>query len=134
MQSLRQLCSSAGLAVVVMAFAFGCGDDASSPAAPSPGPGTPSAGGSPPDVTITILSMSGAQSYSPNPGTVRAGQTVAWRNGDSVTHTATADGGAFNTGSIAPGATSTAIRMPTAGSLAYHCSLHPSMVGTLQVQ
>ena len=77
--------------------------------------------------------MNGGQSYSPNPATVRVGQTVAWKNADSVTHTATANGGAFNTGNIAAGATSNPIAMTTAGSFAYLCTIHPSMVGSLTV-
>jgi plastocyanin len=87
-----------------------------------------------PDVTITIAGMNGSQSFSPNPVTVRVGQTVAWRNADSLTHTATADGSAFNTGSVAPGATSAPITMTAAGTFGYHCSLHSTMVGTLVVQ
>jgi len=65
---------------------------------------------------------------------MRVGQTIAWRNGDSITHTATQDSGGFNTGSIAAGATSTATMMNTAGTFAYHCTLHPGMVGTINVQ
>jgi plastocyanin len=84
-------------------------------------------------MVITITGMNGSNSYSPNPATVQVGQTVAWRNADSLPHTATADGGAFDTGTIAPGATSSPITMSTAGSLPYHCAIHPSMVGTLTV-
>ena len=50
-----------------------------------------------------------------------------------TTHTATADGGSFNTGSIADGGTSALITMGTAGAFSYHCSFHPTMVGTLNV-
>lgn len=117
------LCASALAAV-------NCGS--SSPASPSPAPG--GGGGTAADVTITIVGMSGSQSYSPNPAAVRVGQTVSWRNSDGVTHTATANGGAFNTGNIAPGATSTPITMTAAGSFGYLCQLHPSMVGTVTVQ
>lgn len=84
-------------------------------------------------VVITINGMQGSTSYSPNPGSVAAGQTVAWKNADSISHTATQDGGGFDTGAIAPGATSKAITMSTAGTMNYHCSFHPSMVGTLTV-
>jgi plastocyanin len=79
------------------------------------------------------VANNGGNSYSPNPATARVGQTVAWRNSHSQTHTATADGGSFNTGSIAPGSTSAPITMNGAGTFAYHCGPHPSMVGTLQV-
>lgn len=85
------------------------------------------------DVTIEIVANSGATSYAPSPQVVTAGQTVSWHNADGMTHTATADGGAFNTGNIAAGATSSPITMTTTGALAYHCSIHPSMVGALTV-
>ena len=86
------------------------------------------------DVTIAIVGMTGSNSYSPNPATVKAGQTVSWRNADSVAHTATADAGAFDTGTIAVGATSRPIAMATAGSYPYHCTIHGFvMTGTLVV-
>jgi plastocyanin len=86
------------------------------------------------DVTISIVGMNGALSYSPNPATVKVGQTVAWRNADSVSHTATADAGAFDTGTIAAGAKSSPILMATAGSFPYHCAIHGfAMTGTLVV-
>jgi plastocyanin len=91
---------------------------------------TPSGGGAA-DVTITINGMSGATSFSPNPATVKVGQKVAWRNADAISHTATGSG--FDTGAIPGGATSTPITFTTAGNLDYHCSFHPSMVGTLSV-
>ena len=97
---------------------------------PSPMP-TPTSGGAAPDVTITINGMSGSNSYSPSPGSVRVGQTVAWKNNDSTSHTAT--GSSFDTGSIAPGATSRTITFAAAGTVDYHCSFHPSMVGSLTV-
>jgi plastocyanin len=81
-------------------------------------------------VTITINGMSGASSFSPSPASVTVGQLVRWRNANSVVHTATQDGGGFETGPIAPGVTSTP-RTLSAGTLGYHCSIHPSMVGTL---
>jgi plastocyanin len=96
---------------------------------PAPPPTTPAAA----DVVIMINSMSGAQSYSPAAVTVNVGQTVAWMNMDTVAHTATADGGAFDTGTVEPGATSAVITMATAGSFNYHCAIHPSMTGSVTV-
>ena len=97
--------------------------------------------GKPPqaDVTITIVGMNGNMSFSPNPGTVPVGKTVAWTNATSsgyggATHHITADNGSFSTGDIAPGSTSTPIKMSTAGSFAYHCTIHPTMVGSVTVQ
>ena len=102
----------------------GCGGSSSSPVAP-----TPSA-----DVTVSIQGQQGNQSYAPNPTTIRAGQTVAWRNADSSAHTATGDIVGFNTGVLQPGGTSSPIAMATAGTFTYHCGIHPNMTGTIIVQ
>lgn len=113
------------LAVLALAVALasGCGGSSDMMA--------PSGGGA--DVVITISGMNGGTSFSPNPATVQVGHTVAWHNGDSITHTATQDGGGFNTGNIAGGATSAPITMGSVGALGYHCNIHPSMTGTLNV-
>lgn len=130
---VRSSVASLGLAALVFAAACGSsGSSYSSPTSPTPTP-SPSPGVTA-DVTITITGMNGGNSFSPNPGTLKAGQTVAWRNADSTVHIPTADSGAFSTGSIAPGATSNPIMMSAAGSFGYHCSIHPDMVGTLSVQ
>jgi plastocyanin len=103
------------------------------PASPTPTP-IPTNPPAAADLTITIVGMNGSQSYSPNPATVKVGQTVAWRNADSIAHTATADAGGFNTGTVGAGATSSAITMTSAGSFSYHCQIHGfAMVGTLNV-
>lgn len=115
------------VAGVLVAIACGGGGGMGPSAVPTPVPTTGGAA----DVTITINSMSGAQSFSPDPGAVKVGQKVAWRNADSITHTAT--GGGFDTGSIPPGTTSVPITFSAAGNIAYHCSIHPTMVGTLNV-
>lgn len=114
------------LAVLALAVALpsGCGGS-SDMMAPVGGGGA--------DVVITITGMNGGMSFSPNPASVQVGQTVAWHNGDSITHTATQNGGGFNTGNIASGATSAPITMGSVGALGYHCSIHPSMTGTLNV-
>ena len=122
-----------GLLLVAVTLA-GCGGSSmGSPTSPTPTPTpTPTPGGSA-TLTITIVGMNGAQSFSPNPGAVVAGDTVAFYNGDSIVHSVVANGGAFSTGNIAPGATSAAITVTATGSFGYHCSIHPEMVGTLNV-
>jgi plastocyanin len=122
--SLRILSVLAGLSAFVA-----CGGSGYS-SSPSPTT-TPTPSGAAADVTITINGMLGNQSYNANPAQVKVGQTVAWRNADSTAHTATGSG--FDTGSIAPGQTSKTITFTTAGNVDYHCSFHPSMVGTVAV-
>jgi plastocyanin len=86
------------------------------------------------DVTISMVGDRGTQSYAPNPTTMKVGQTVAWKNNDSTAHDATQDAARFQTGNVNAGATSSPITMSTAGTFAYHCTIHPGMVGTIVVQ
>jgi plastocyanin len=71
--------------------------------------------------------------FSPKPIQVTAGSTVTWTNTTAVLHTATSDTAAWDTGNIAPGATSSAISFPTAGTFTYHCTIHPTMTGSVIV-
>jgi len=43
------------------------------------------------------------------------------------------DGDGWDAGQIAPGQTSAPITFSTAGTFNYHCSIHPTMVGRLNV-
>jgi len=82
------------------------------------------------DVVITIPD---GFSFTPNPASVQVGQTVSWHNSDAITHTATDDGGGFNTGDIASGTTSAPMTMNFVGSFFYRCSYDPNMTATLNV-
>lgn len=81
------------------------------------------------DSTVDIVGFS----YSPGSLTVSVGDTVTWANADAQNHTATADGGAFDTGTIA-GSGSRSVTLTTAGTFPYHCAVHPAMTATLVVQ
>ncbi len=117
------------LLLLLAAGLLGAGCSKSSSSNPMAPPVPVNGGGT----TLQVLGMNGANSFSPNPGSVTAGMTVAWHNNDVITHTATADNGSFDTGPIAPGTTSAPITMSTAGTFGYHCSIHPTMTGTLNV-
>lgn len=71
--------------------------------------------------------------FSPSPLTIKVGDKVTWDNQDSVGHTATSDNNSFDTGTISPGQ-SGSFTFTKAGTYAYHCSVHPSMKGTIIVQ
>lgn len=70
--------------------------------------------------------------YHPTPLTVRAGTTVVFSNQSRVTHTATENGGGFDTGRIKPGrAASVTFKRP--GTYVFHCQIHPFMHGKIVV-
>ena len=118
------------LLALLLGFAVACGDSYSPPA-PSPTP-PPSGSGIPASIVAGASRMT-TTAYAPNPITVAVGGTVTWTNNDSTTHTSTADAGAWNSGSIAPGGQFSRT-FPSAGAFPYHCSIHPGMIGTVTVQ
>ncbi len=63
---------------------------------------------------------------------VPVGATVTWTNGGGAPHTVTADDGAFDSGRMRPGETFSQT-FDAAGSVAYHCDIHPQMTGTVTV-
>jgi plastocyanin len=92
------------------------------------------------DVTIPMNAATmGDKAYSPNPIDVKVGEGVTWTNDDSQIHTATsgaagsADAGSvFDSGIMSPDATFDFV-FDTAGTYDYHCTMHPQMVGTVNV-
>ena len=68
------------------------------------------------------------------PGTIelKVGDTVTFVNDDEIAHTATADDGAFDSGTMEPGATFE-FTAEKAGSISYVCEFHPGMTGTINV-
>jgi plastocyanin len=74
--------------------------------------------------------------FTPSQITVAKGGAVTWMNNDSTTHTVTDDlsnAGGPASGDIAPGQ-SYSFTFNKAGSFQYHCSIHPSMRGTIVVK
>jgi plastocyanin len=63
---------------------------------------------------------------------VAAGDTIVWRNDDTVPHTVTADDGSFDSGIFDPGATFSQV-FENPGTFAYHCNVHPQMKGRIAV-
>src|SRR6187402_3206625 len=111
------------LAALTVAIAK-CGYAGSSPTAPADPPTLPAGA-----VTIDVIRENGAQSFSPNPSTVPAGQIVVWHNRDTTTHRVVLNDGRLDTGNIAPGGFSAPMTLAAVGP--YHCSIHPDMVGRI---
>lgn len=90
-----------------------------------------------------VIMVHGAQTknntaFSPNPFTVSlngaASVSVEFGNDDNVTHTVTESvaNPTFSSGNLAKGTTFTH-NFTTPGTYNFHCSIHPNMVGTIQV-
>jgi plastocyanin len=64
--------------------------------------------------------------------TIKGGTRVTWGNKDSSAHTATADQGSFETGTLNKGQRMT-ITFNKPGTFTYHCAFHAFMTGTIKV-
>ncbi len=81
-------------------------------------------------MTASVAIMSFA--FNPASLSVRLGTRVTFTNQDPVTHTVTANGGLFNSGNV-PSGQSFSFTFTGRGSFPYHCQIHPSMTGTINV-
>ena len=134
------LCFAVLMLVTLSVVAASCGGSGS--ATTTAGPATTespatTAGGTP--STTVGGGASGAQvvmknfAFDPPTVTIKVGESVTWTNQDSVSHTVDADNGEFTSNDLANGATFS-FTFDKAGSYPYHCSIHPTMKGTVVVQ
>ena len=107
------------LSLAVALVASACGVPTSVP--------TGTGGNTTRDIDIAIT----GSSYAPGNVSIRAGAQVRWVNRDGDTHTVTFDDG-VDSGRMSGGSTFTR-RFPAAGTFPYHCSIHPTMNGTVTV-
>ena len=70
--------------------------------------------------------------FTPRTVTVVGGDTVQWRNLDTVNHQIVANNGAFASAAIRPNGTYVR-RMDTPGFFPYHDALKPTLKGTVKV-
>jgi plastocyanin len=129
--------------MVVFAVATACGSSSngggtSSPAATTSATSTsassaaPASGGSAGvggGSTVEIKNFM----FAPMTLTVSVGATVTWKFADSTPHTVAADDDSFTSSPMSNGQIYTHT-FDTAGTIKYHCSIHPFMTGTVVVK
>ena len=81
---------------------------------------------------VQVVTIDGF-AFKPPVVTVKAGDTIEWRNDDPVPHTATSKQAGFDSGSIAAGATWRYVAKKK-GRFAYACKFHPIMKGEIVVE
>jgi plastocyanin len=99
----------------------------------------PSAYGAPASTAATTTAATATNagtikgfSFQPEVLKVKVGAKVTWTNDDTVPHTVTADTNSFASGNLQPGG-SFSFTFIRPGTYAYHCSIHPSMHGSVVV-
>lgn len=127
--NMRGFMTVTGAVTVFVLGFWGCsGSGYSNGSGANPSSPTPSVSAG--FVTINVVAINGAQSFSPNPATLPAGQTIVWHNIDTTTHRVVLNDRSVDTGDLAPGASSQQMTLETAGGQ-YHCAIHPVMVGSI---
>jgi plastocyanin len=112
--------------IISLLFAFmGCNNGSTSPYGGSASTTTTKASPN----TVAMANFT----FTPSSLTIAKGTVVTWQNNDGVAHTSTSDNGVWDTGNILPNGTKTTT-FATAGTYAYHCTVHPMMTGTIVVQ
>ena len=95
-------------------------------------------------ITLLLAAPSGADTtpaevaiefgdYRPDLLDVLPGETVKWTNVSVRTHTVTSDTGLFDSGNVT-GGSGFAFTFSEPGSYRYHCTIHPSIVGEVDVR
>ena len=127
----------AALAVATMIGLAACGGGAApAPSAAEPSAGEPSAAGDPcapstaaGTVTASIIDFE----FDPATVSAKVGDVISWTNDGATPHTATVDDhGACATAQLAVGQ-SGAISFTAAGTYPFHCAVHPTMKGTIEI-
>jgi len=99
------------------------------PNAPAPAPtaGAPT----PASVLVSIISYFGQGSFNPNPITANVGDSIVFTNSDAREHHIVLDDGT-DVGDVMPGASTAPLTLasPTAS---FHCTIHPTMTGTINL-
>jgi plastocyanin len=70
--------------------------------------------------------------FEPANAAVQPGDTIVFINKGNHPHTVTADDGSFDSGTLQPGQ-SFWHKFQNAGTVSYHCSIHPFMTGSVVV-
>lgn len=116
------------VAAVAGGVAEGCGGDDDDPATPAAAMAQGGAGVASTD-RVAIADFA----FDPETVTVDAGTKLTWTNDDEAPHTATADDGSFDTGTLKLDDTG-AVAIDQPGTYTYYCRFHPFMKGTVEVR
>jgi plastocyanin len=129
---MRTMTTKRWIVVILCVFALAVGlaacggDDDDSSSSNATSASTSSGGGTPSVVAVVADNFSFKVS-----GPVAAGQSFQVQNKDDTEHTFTADDGAFDVD--LPSGKTVTVPAQKAGTYKFHCKIHSSMTGTLDV-
>src|SRR5258706_3613613 len=122
------------LAIIAISLAFaalwavGCGGGGGGAYSAPTTPSTTTTSNTAAAATVNIVGIAGNTAFNPNPIQAASGTTLAWKNTTGVAHHIVMDSGTV-VGDVAAGATITMTVSGSGGN--YHCTTHPTMVGSI---
>jgi plastocyanin len=82
----------------------------------------------------TVVAATVANKTWSQPITAKVGDVITWTNNDSVPHKVGLDDGSCTMGAnIAPSGGTASLVFTKAGTYPFHCTIHPSMKGTITI-
>ena len=83
--------------------------------------------------SIDVLTVSDDLKFTPASQDAQVGDVVQWSNSGSVMHTVTFDDFASLSDVSLQGGATWEVKFAAAGTYAYHCTVHPTMTGTINL-
>ncbi len=118
-----------GMATGTLLTLTGCGNGGTAVTTPPPDGPQPVPAGT---AAAAVIRESDDLAFGPATTTIAVGDVVEWRNAGTTPHNVTFDG--YVQSSPMQGGESFRLRFPRAGSLAYVCTFHAGMGGTITVR
>jgi plastocyanin len=81
----------------------------------------------------TVVAVGVANNAWQQPINAKVGDVITWTNSDGVPHKVALDDGSCQMSSNIPGGGSKSLVFSVAGTFPFHCSVHPSMKGTITI-
>ncbi len=85
------------------------------------------------EVQVKMVEQNDQYAFQPATLTIAKGTKVTWTNTSDAPHTVTSDSNAFTASSSLQQNQTFSMTFNTAGTYAYHCSIHPYMKATITV-
>lgn len=124
--------ASLSAALILAACSGGSGSPTTAPSAGGPGATTAAAPCADSTGTTVVQATVSNNTWS-QPVNAKVGDVITWSNSDGVPHKVALDDGSCQMSANIAGGGSKSLVFTVAGTYPFHCSVHPSMKGTITI-
>jgi plastocyanin len=121
------------LATTIVLAACGGGGTATAPGATTGPVGTTGVAAPCAESTAATVVAATVAGNTWSPVSAAVGDVITWTNNDAVPHAVALDDGSCAMAGNIPGGGTRSLAFTVAGSFPFHCSVHPSMKGTITI-